>query len=104
MGDDYRIAAKVGVWPLLQFARAAEAGMSMTDYRGLAAVHAMLQDVIHEDDWGRFQENMIVKKASDLEALMQAAQQALELLQASQGKNGRTAAPAIPGTVEDPSV
>jgi hypothetical protein len=50
---------------MMQFARAAESGLSLGDSKGLAAAYSMLQDVIHEDDWGRFQENMINEKVDD---------------------------------------
>lgn len=82
MGESYKVAAKIGVWPLMQFARAAEAGVNMTDHRGLAAFHAQMQDVIHEDDWGRFQEDMIMKKV-DMEELLECARQAVEIVQAA---------------------
>jgi hypothetical protein len=96
------VAAKTGVWPLLQFARAAESGASARDLQGLAAVHALLENVVHKDDWGRFQEDMIVKKADDLEALLEFAGQAVDLLQERQSRTGRTKpAEAIPGEVEE---
>src|SRR5258708_7682125 len=72
-GEKYQVADKVGIWPLMQFARAAETGLSASDSRGLAAAHAFLQDVIHPDDWGRFQEDMINNKLTDLDGLMEAA-------------------------------
>src|SRR5882672_4767628 len=89
MGEKYKVAAKIGVWPMMQFARAAEAGLSLGDPKGLAAAYSMLQDVIHEDDWGRFQENMINTKVSDLEALMKLTQDAVVVIQEAATKNGR---------------
>jgi hypothetical protein len=77
-GQEYQLADKIGIWPALQFARAAEAGWRSTDSRGLAAIHALLQDVIHPDDWGRFQEDMITGKVDDLEGLMKAVQIAMD--------------------------
>jgi hypothetical protein len=79
-GGKYRVADEVGIWPLMQFARAAETGTSLTDHRGLAACHAFLQDVIAPADWGQFQEDMISKKVNDLDALMTAARQAIDAL------------------------
>jgi hypothetical protein len=76
-GEKYQLSAEQGVWPLLQFARAAEAGFRTNDSRGLAAIHAFLEDVIDPGDWGRFQEDMIKNKVVDLEKLMKAAQQAV---------------------------
>jgi hypothetical protein len=79
-GGKYQVAEEVGIWPLMQFARAAETGTALTDHRGLAACHAFLQDVIAPADWGRFQEDMISKKVTDLDALMSAARQAIDAL------------------------
>jgi hypothetical protein len=89
-GESYKVSDKFGVWPMMQFARAAEAGMSLGDAKGLAAAYSMLQDVIHEDDWGRFQENMINNKVDDLEGLMKLTQEAVALIADSAArKNGR---------------
>lgn len=89
-GETYKIADKVGVWPVMQFARAAESGLSLGDAKGLSAAYSMLQDVIHEDDWGRFQENMINTKMDDLEALMKLTQDAVAMIQEmTVRKNGR---------------
>lgn len=94
-GAKYRLDAKQGIWPLLQFARAAEAGFKLDDPRGLAAIHAFLQDVIDPEDWPRFQEDMIQKKVVELDKLMNAAQQAvssmIDRLNAA-AANGQTAA------------
>jgi hypothetical protein len=97
MGSKYRVADKVGIWPLMQFARAAEAGVSLRDAKGLAALHAMLEDVIHPDDWGQFQDDMIAKKAVDLQAMLDVSGQVVELLterakKGRPGANGKTVA------------
>ena len=88
-GETYKVSSKIGVWPMMQFARAAESGLTLGDARGLAAAYSMLQDVIHEDDWGRFQENMINSKMDDLEALMKLTQDAVGIIQEAATKNGR---------------
>jgi len=100
-GASYKISEKQGVWPLLQFARAAEAGFQLTDPRGLAAIHAFLEDVIDPDDWPRFQEDMISKKVVDLDGLMKAAQQAVSdmldrMTASADKKNGKPAAASEP--------
>lgn len=94
LGKEYRVAASVGVWPLMQFARAAEAGLDMRDQKGLAALHAFLQDVIHPDDWGRFQDDMITSKISNLDELMSVAQQAVEEMQKRAAKKRANGAAA----------
>lgn len=90
MGEEYRVADKIGAMPVLQLARAAEAGLTTLDQRGLAAFHAQLQDVIHEEDWPRFQNDMITKKSS-MEDLMNCARQATEIaFQAIAKRQGRS--------------
>lgn len=93
MGKEYKVASKVGIWPLMQFARVAETGISATDPRGLAAAHAFLQDVIDPDDWGRFQEDMIMNKVTDLDELLTAAGEAIQAVgeKISASKNGKAA-------------
>ena len=99
-GETYRIADKVGIMPLMQLARAAEGGVMLGDMRGLAAAHAMLEDVIHPDDWHRFQEDMIVKKVGDLDELMKTVQDATELITTRMTRsNGRK--PAVKAAIED---
>jgi hypothetical protein len=78
MGGTYRLDSKMGVWPLLQFARAAESGWRNDDSRGLAAIHAFLQDVMLPEDWGRFQEDMILKKMADIEGLLTVVRKAVD--------------------------
>lgn len=90
LGKEYRIADKVGIWPLMQFARAAESGASLRDMRGLAAAHAMMEDAIHPDDWGEFQDDMITKKVTSLDPLMQAVNQTVDLIRERDSKNGRS--------------
>ena len=88
-GEKYKLDTKVGIWPLMQFARSAEAGLDIVDQRGLAAVHAFLQDVIAPEEWGRFQEDMITKKVDDLGELLDTAQQAVGILLDKQAKKNQ---------------
>lgn len=76
-GAKYKLDPELGIWPAMQFARAAEAGWRTDDPRGLAAIHAFLQDVLDPEDWPRFQEDMINKKVADIEGLLSAANQAV---------------------------
>lgn len=96
-GAKYKLNPELGIWPAIQFARAAEAGWRTNDPRGLAAIHAFLQDVLDPEDWPRFQEDMINKKVVDIEGLMNAANQAVsqmldkqqEAAEAAAKKNGQ---------------
>jgi hypothetical protein len=104
MGAEYRLADKIGVWPMMQFARAAESGLTVRDGKGLAAVHAYLEQVIHEDDWAQFQDDMISKKADNMDALMNLITDAVTAVSERQAKNGRRPAArgaVVAGKVED---
>jgi hypothetical protein len=79
-GQKYRISDSVALFTLMRFARAAESGINLMDFRALAALHAFLQDCIHPDDWGRFQEDMISTKQSNLDALLDVATRVIEKL------------------------
>jgi len=98
-GATYKLDSKMGIWPLLQFARAAESGLTTVDAKGLAAIHAFLQDVIDPEDWGRFQEDMISKKVDDIAELMNAAQQAANKLMDAQG-NGEAKVEIVSSTTD----
>lgn len=96
MGATYKVSSRVGIWPLMQFARAAEAGLDTGSSKGLAAIHAFLQDIIHPDDWNRFQEDMISKKMTDLDGLLDTVQQAVsEALERMNKTNGRATATVV---------
>ncbi len=101
-GSEYKLAEEIGVWPLMQFSAAAESGLTLGEQRGLAALYAMLHDVIHEDDWGRFQQDMITQKTQDLTALMRLANDAVAMLQDELDKKNTSASngKAITATVE----
>lgn len=99
LGNSYQLADKIGVWPMMQLSRAAEQGLSSNDSKGLAALHAMFEDMIHPDDWGRFQEDMIAAKLDDPIALLQTTQEAVTKYMDRLEKQKQR---AIPGEVADP--
>lgn len=78
MGETYRLDSKLGIWPMIQFARAAEAGWRSNDMRGLAAIHAFLQDVMLPEDWPKFQDDMINKKMQDIAGLLEVVRKAVD--------------------------
>ena len=80
MGAEYKVADKLGIWPQMQLARAAQDGIILGDARGLSAVYSTLQNVIHPDDWPRFENDMINKKTDDLLALLQLMQDAVKIV------------------------
>jgi hypothetical protein len=70
MGDQFAIADKVGLMPLLKFARAAQSGLDSADAEGMAALLDMLEQCIADDEWKRFEAHATKTRADD-EDLMQ---------------------------------
>lgn len=81
MGKHYRIADKVGLMPLLKFAKTAKSGVEADDLDGLVAIYDMLKDCIHSGDWERFVEEMTEAKA-EADELMEVVGRTLEILSA----------------------
>jgi len=106
-GEDFRVAEKVGLMPLLKFSYAAN--LRTDDERAYAAMYEILRDVILEDeppcgkcpgckeagknaetrdcqfadegDWGRFQDHAVECKA-DADQLMDVVAQAIKVISA----------------------
>lgn len=91
MGAEYRLADKVGIWPLMQYCRAYESGADseIGQRRLMASAHAILEDSLHPEDWPRFQEDMIVKKMDDILMVLDAVMGAIRAAEAKRGRNGR---------------
>lgn len=94
-GKEFRIADKVGLMPLMEFAYHANSGIDTSDMGALAAIYEMLQDCISQDqdvnpatgkpegptEWDRFRAHAKQVKAG-AEELMPVVQQTVELLSA----------------------
>ena len=101
MGAEYKLADKVGIWPLMQYARAVEAGDNELGQRKMmASAHAILEDAVHPGDWGRFQEDMIAKKMDDILLVLDAVMGAVRIADAKRGRNGRAKVTATAELVE----
>lgn len=112
-GNTYKISESVALFTLMRFARAAESGINILDFRALAALHAFLQDCFDPEDWGRFQEDMISSRESDVDELLTVATQVVEKLTSrptrppsassngqsasSDGSTGESSSPAAAG-------
>lgn len=77
----FRIAAKIGVMPLMKFAHAADSGVDTGDLGALSAVYDMLRDCIDPADWQAFERHAIDVKA-DADELLPVVQQVVEILAA----------------------
>ena len=62
-GAEFHVAEKVGLMPLMRFAKVAKSGVDSNELDGLAAMFDLLEQVIHPDDWSRFEQH-----AADLRA------------------------------------
>jgi hypothetical protein len=59
MGSSFKVADKIGILPLMEFARAAEDGMDTTDMHALVTMYDMLQQCIDETDWSRWKQHAL---------------------------------------------
>lgn len=93
MGESFRIAARTGIMPLLKFSASADRGLDSRDYKGLAALHAMVKDCIDgEMEWTRFEAHAIAQKA-EADDLFDFVNRVVELLTARPtGQPGRSSA------------
>ena len=69
MGKEFAIADKIGLMPLLKFAKAAQSGLDSADMEGMAAMLDLLQQCIADEEWLRFQDHATTTRANDDELL-----------------------------------
>lgn len=93
----FRLAASVGMMPMLRFAHAAKAGMDSEDMEGMAALYTMIQDCVEPADWSAFVEYATTCKADD-EALMEFVQRAMEIITARKEKRRGNSSATSPNT------
>jgi len=75
LGEQFRVAERVGALPIMRFAKAAKSGTDSNDMEGLVALYDLLAQVIHPDDWRRFEAHADAEHADgdQLLAVVQAA-------------------------------
>lgn len=69
MGEEFAIADKIGLMPLLKFAKAAQSGLDSADMEGMAAMLDLLQQCIADEEWARFQDHATKTRADDNELM-----------------------------------
>ena len=57
LGEQFRVADRVGALPLMRFAKLAKTGLDTDRMEGLVAVYDLLGQVIHAEDWARFEQH-----------------------------------------------
>jgi len=117
-GQQFRIAEKVGLMPLMRFAHASAQDLDTSDMEALAAIYDMLQDCIdpgvepcgkcpqcedpdgvcpqfRKSDWRRFEQHAIATKA-DADELLPVVTRVIEILTArpTPGPSGSSAGSA----------
>ena len=54
MGEDFAIADRIGIMPIMLFAKASQAGTTTEEMAGLVAMYDLLEQYISEAHWPRF--------------------------------------------------
>jgi hypothetical protein len=80
-GEEFAVAERIGLMPLMRFAHIAESGVDSEDMAGLAAMYDLLEQCVAEEDWSRFQ-RAATKSRADGEALMAVVKDAIEAISA----------------------
>ena len=80
-GERFTVADKIGLMPLMRFAKAAQGGVDSNDMAGLAAMYDLIEQCIAPADWARFQ-SVADKTRADGEELMAVVKDVIEALSA----------------------
>ncbi len=97
-GDRFAVAEKIGLMPLMRFAKVAQSGVDSADMAGLAAMYDLLEQCIAPADWQRFQ-TAADRSRADGDDLMGVVRDAIEAISArptsqpSDSSDGPTATP-----------
>lgn len=79
LGRQFTVAEKVGLMPLLRFAKAAKSGLDSADVDGMAAMYDLLQQCIADEEWAVFEDHATRERASD-EDLLDVVKKAMAVL------------------------
>lgn len=78
LGRSFRLADATGIMPLMKFSAAAD--LTTADgSKALAAMYALLRDLIHADDWAAFENHAIDTKA-EAEDVFDVMNKAMEIV------------------------
>lgn len=69
MGAEFAVADKIGLMPLLKFAKIAKSGVDSSDEEGMTAMYNLLQQCIADDQWDAFEDHANTTRADDQELL-----------------------------------
>lgn len=70
LGERFAVAEKLGILPMMRFAKIARGGVDSSEMAGLAAMYDLLEQSIAADEWQRFNDHAD-RRHADSEELMQ---------------------------------
>ena len=80
-GESFTVADRIGLMPLMRFAKHAQAGVDANEMAGLAALLDLLEQCIAPQDWQRFNDHAD-KVRADGDQLMVVVKDVIEVLSA----------------------
>jgi hypothetical protein len=86
MGQEFRMAEKIGLMPLLHLAVASKKGVDASDMDGLVAMYEVLRDCIEESEWVKFETHAVDTKA-DADDLQKVVADVIEVVSARPTKS-----------------
>jgi hypothetical protein len=96
-GESFEVSDRIGLMPLLRFAHFARAGVDSNEMEGLASMYDILQQVIAESDWDRFQDHATEVRA-DEDELMGVIPAAIQLITARPTRQPSDSSDGLPTT------
>lgn len=81
MGQTFKMADSIGMWPLIAFSLAQKRGIDSADMNALASIGEMVLDCLDESEWPRFERHATATKAN-AEHLMELVQKVIEAVAA----------------------
>lgn len=80
-GEEFEVADKIGLMPLMRFAHLARAGVDADDMEGLDAMYSLLRQCLTDDAWLRF-EDAATRSRADGDELMAVVKEAIAVMTA----------------------
>lgn len=69
MGEQFAMSDRIGVMPLMRFAKTAAAGTQSNDMAGLVALYDLLEQCIDPADWPRFEQHAMTSRADSADLM-----------------------------------
>lgn len=102
-GESFTIADRIGLMPLMRFAKVAQSGVDSRELAGLAAMYDLIEQCIAEQDWPRF-EKAADRTRADADELMQVVQDVMALVAARPTERPSDSSDGPPATATNSTV